>query len=179
MVRGVGVPQRAGPGATPGPAFREFYDVAHPQIYAYLLHRLGGASDLADDLTQETFMAALREIRAGGADTLSVPWLMGVARHKLADHYRRCAREERRLRRVWSRGQGGGPPADRELLGPVALCLDGLPAAQRAALVLHYADDLPLEEVAGLLHRSVAATNALVARGRETFRRRYEGGDDA
>jgi RNA polymerase sigma-70 factor (ECF subfamily) len=172
--RGVGVSGRVEPGAVPAPGFRAFYDVAHPEVYAYLLRRLGGHADLADDLTQETFVAALREIRAGRSETLSVPWLIGVARHKLADHYHSCAREDRRLRRAWSR-RPGGPPPDREILGPVSRCLDGLPAAQRAALILHYGDDLPLKDVAALLHRSLAATNALVARGRESFRCRYEG----
>lgn len=174
MGRGVGVSESPGPGAVPAPGFRAFYDVAHPQVYAYLLRRVGGDADLADDLTQETFVAALREVRAGQADTLSVPWLIGVARHKLADDFRRRAREEGRLRRAWSR-RPAGPAPEREMPGPVAHCLDALPAAQRAALVLHYADDLPLKDVAALLHRSLAATNALVARGRESFRCRYEG----
>ncbi|HET9443645.1 MAG TPA: RNA polymerase sigma factor [Acidimicrobiales bacterium] len=170
----VGVVGRAGPAGPAGPGFRAFYDVAHPQVYAYLLHRVGGHADLADDLTQETFVSALREIRDGRCESVSVPWLIGVARHKLADHYRRCAREERRLERAWSR-RPATAPQEGDDPGPVARCLADLPAAQRAALVLHYADDLPLKDVAALLHRSTAATNALVSRGRESFRRRYEG----
>lgn len=45
----------------------------------------------------ETFLAAVDAVRAPGAAPVSVAWLVGVARHKLVDHWRRQAREERAL----------------------------------------------------------------------------------
>ena len=43
----------------------------------------------------------------------------------------------------------------------------------RAALTLRYLDDLPVPEVAGLLGRTVHATEALLVRARSAFRRAY------
>ena len=41
-----------------------------------------------------------------------MPWLVGVARHKLVDHWRRQAREERGLRAVGSADADAGADGD-------------------------------------------------------------------
>jgi hypothetical protein len=83
----------------PDPAFGllELYDDALPHVYGYLLARCGDTA-LAEDLTAESFLAAVDAVRKPGAPGPSVPWLIGVARHKLADHWRRVEREHRKLR---------------------------------------------------------------------------------
>jgi DNA-directed RNA polymerase specialized sigma24 family protein len=73
-------------------AFGAFYDHAVPRIYGYFYHRCGGASGIAEELTQETFVTAVTAIRAGRPIAAPLPWLVGIARHKLLDHYRREAR---------------------------------------------------------------------------------------
>ncbi len=81
------------------------YDRALPQVYGYLLPRCGSAA-VAEDLTAETFMAAVAATRRNGAPEVTVAWLVGVARHKLVDHWRRVAREQR-----GSRGRRSRPLA--------------------------------------------------------------------
>lgn len=70
------------------------YRRALPQVYGYLLPRCG-STVVAEDLTAETFMAAVAAVRQGRVRVpeVTVAWLVGVARHKLADHWRRAARE--------------------------------------------------------------------------------------
>ena len=48
----------------------ELYDVALPQVYGYLLRRCGRTA-LAEDLTAETFLAAVDAVRSGGSPPLS------------------------------------------------------------------------------------------------------------
>src|ERR671932_1420420 len=72
------------------------YRVALPQVYGYLLPRCGSAA-LAEDLTGETFLAAVNATRQGRLTEVSTAWLVGVARHKLVDHWRRQEREQRSL----------------------------------------------------------------------------------
>src|SRR5439155_10338853 len=67
-----------------------------PQVYGYLLPRCGSAV-VAEDLAAETFVAAVAATRRDGAPEVTVAWLVGVARHKLVDHWRRVAREQRSL----------------------------------------------------------------------------------
>jgi hypothetical protein len=87
------------PQVRPDPAFGllKLYDDALPHVYGYLLARCGDTG-LAEDLTAESFLAAVHAVRNPGAPDPSIPWLIGVARHKLADHWRRVEREQRGLR---------------------------------------------------------------------------------
>ena len=75
------------------------YDSALPEVYGYLASRCGSAS-VAEDLTSETFLAAVDAVRREVVSDLTVAWLIGVARHKLVDHWRRREREDRKLRAV-------------------------------------------------------------------------------
>lgn len=57
--------------------------------------------------------------------------------------------------------------------------LGRLTAMQRAVLILHYADGMPVREVAQEIGRSESATESLLTRAREALRAAYEESDDA
>jgi RNA polymerase sigma-70 factor (ECF subfamily) len=156
-------------------AFRAWYEDVLPRVHGYLLLRCGYDRDLAEELTQETFVEALR---AGNlpASAEPVAWLIGIARHRLIDHYRREERRERGLRRLAQRHAPdivwvGSSQWNSDLVA----ALRRLPAAQRAAIVLRYLDDLPVKEVAVALGRSEGACESLLSRGRETLRHELGG----
>jgi RNA polymerase sigma-70 factor, ECF subfamily len=165
------------PQVRPDPAFGllELYDDALPHVYGYLLARCGDVS-LAEELTAECFLAAVHAVRKPGAPDLSIPWLIGVARHKLADHWRRAEREQRGLRLLDGKQANADDPWEtvvdriraRDVLGQLG-------AHHRAALTLRYFDGLPVPEVAQHLDRTLHATEALLVRARAAFRRIYEG----
>src|SRR5512132_2447970 len=75
-------------------AFSRFYEDSLPRVYGYFLHRCGGSVPLAEDLTQETFLAAVAELKKGRRVEAPIRWIYGIARHKLLDHYRRRERLE-------------------------------------------------------------------------------------
>jgi RNA polymerase sigma-70 factor (ECF subfamily) len=77
------VSSRATP--TDEPHIAAWFDDALPRISGYFLARVGGNIEIAKDLTQEAMLAAVRSRTA--VDTV-MPWLFGIARHKLIDHYR-------------------------------------------------------------------------------------------
>src|SRR5512142_1765519 len=81
-------------------AFEAWYRRSLPRVYSYLVSRSGGDVALAEDLTQQTFTAAIdqRSRYDGRSDTIT--WLCGIARHKLADHFRALERDERRQMRM-------------------------------------------------------------------------------
>jgi RNA polymerase sigma-70 factor, ECF subfamily len=162
-------------GVAPDPALGllELYDEALPHVYGYLLARCRDRT-LAEDLTAETFLAAVTALRRPGAPAPSVPWLIGVARHKLADHWRRLEREERGLRLLdGTENSAVDPWAETIDAIRAHTVLDGLGPHHRAALTLRYLDGLPVPEVAGCLGRTVHATEALLVRARAAFRRSY------
>ena len=169
------------PRVRPDPAFAllELYEVALPEVYGYLLARCGDRG-VAEELTSETFLGAVSACRSPGAAPVSTPWLIGVARHKLVDHWRRREREERGLRVVHESEVESVDPWDAELDALLAReVLESLGAHHRAALALRYLDGLSVGEVAHLLGRTVHATEALLVRARSAFRAAYrekEGG---
>jgi RNA polymerase sigma-70 factor (ECF subfamily) len=149
------------------------YRAGLPQVYGYLLPRCGSVA-VAEDLTAETFMAAVTASRRGQARELTVGWLVGVARHKLVDHWRSLAREERGLAAVERNQQVAEDPWPDVLDAQAAhWALMRLSAPQRLALTLRYLDGLSVPEVADHLGRSVHATETLLVRARAALRRVY------
>ncbi len=155
-------------------ALLELYDEALPVVYGYFVRRCGDRGT-AEDLTSETFLAAMDAARKGESPTISIPWLVGVARHKLADHYRRG---QQRLavpvaeppEPVLEAG-GVADDWDAELDRMVAeAVLARLAEPHRTVLVLRYMDDCSVGECAELIGRTVHATEALLVRARRAFR---------
>jgi len=158
-------------------AFESWYRRTLPRVYSYLLSRCGNDPALAEELAQQTFIAAIdrRSRFDGRSDT--VTWLCGIARHKLADHFRAAEREERRRMRLEVRDLRlseyavRGPDLDHR--AAIEAAIRSLPAAQRAVLVFVVLDDLPVAEAARLMGKSAAATQSLLHRARDGFRRAY------
>ena len=153
--------------------FRAFYEDALPGVYGYFLHRCGGAVPVAEDLTQETFLASVSELKKGRRVDAPIPWIYGIARHKLLDHYRRQARIEPVVDTDAVIDEAALDAAGEEARERAVAALAAVPASQRAALVLHYLDGFSAAEVAAELGKSVAAVNSLLERGRDGFKRAY------
>ena len=158
-----------------GAALLAMYDRALPQVFGYLRARVGNEA-VAEDLTAETFLAAVQAIQRDAIPHLTVAWLVGVARHKLVDHWRRQAREERSLQLLPERADETDDIADRFERARACRSSDA-GAHHRAALTLRYLDGLSVPEVAEHLDRTVHATEALLVRARNAFRVAYARGD--
>src|SRR5262245_7913599 len=78
-------------------SFGRFYEDSLPRIYGYFVHRCGGSVATAEDLTQETFLAAVAELKRERRVVTPKAWIYGIARHKLLDYYRRQERRGRPL----------------------------------------------------------------------------------
>ena len=143
-------------------------------IYS-ISYRVLNDTGTAEECVQDTFMRVWQNTAQFDSTRGSlVAWLIGIARHKLVDHWRRVERTTRNLRAV-----GDTPveddPWDAHLDALLARdVLDRLGAHHRSALTLRYVDDLPVPEVAAIIDRTVHATEALLVRARRAFRDVYE-----
>jgi RNA polymerase sigma-70 factor (ECF subfamily) len=163
--------------AASGPGLLALYDRALPDVYGYLAARVRDRA-LAEDLTAETFLAAVRAVKEDKVRELSIPWLMTVARNKLVDHWRRAARDERTIQLAAEPDSTAvdddvDARFDRQRTREV---LATLGPHHRAALTLRYLDGLPVAEVAQHLDRTVHATEALLVRARRAYRVSYDEG---
>jgi RNA polymerase sigma-70 factor (ECF subfamily) len=121
-------------------------------------------------------MAAMTAGRQDDPPELTLGWLIGVARHKLVDHWRRAARERRGLAVTESEVED---PWNEQIDADAAhRALQRLSGHQRAALTLRYLDGLTVGEVAECLGRSLHATETLLMRAKAALRRVYQEDED-
>jgi len=158
-------------------AFEAWYRRKLPRVFGYLLTRCGNDMNLAEELSQQTFVAAINQRTGFDGRSDVVTWLCGIARHKLADHFRTLEREERRRMHLEVRqirvedDAARGPGLDDR--AAIADALRSLPAAHQAVLAFVVLDGLSAAEAGRLLGRSASATQSLLHRARQSLRRAY------
>lgn len=147
------------------------------RVHAWLLFRLNGDAVTAEDLLQETKLAALQ---GGGAET-GWAWLLSVARNKLRNHYRGKDRERRALMAVAAeRPNELAQPVEPDALRTEAsgllfrLTLSSLPPAEQNLLLWKYRDGADLEAIALRAGKSAEAVKSALARAREHFRQTWK-----
>jgi RNA polymerase sigma-70 factor (ECF subfamily) len=145
------------------------YDRALPPVFGYIVRRCGTTA-LAEDLTSDVFMAAAAALRNGTADQIGVGWLIGTARHKLIDHWRRAERHRKALTLINADDIEPDPNDEPVSTTHAHDVLEQLSAEHRGALMLRYIDGLPVEQVADVLGRTVHATESLLQRAKAAFR---------
>ena len=157
--------------------FREMYRSALPAVYGFLSLRVGGNTSVAEDLTAETFAAAVQKYRAGQSDEVTLSWLKTVARRRLIDHWRRRAVASANVVALAGRSARDGEAdfAEREA---VMHALAAMSEHQQAVIVLHHIEGYSVAEVADIVGRSTKATESLLSRSRASFRAAYMEADD-
>ncbi len=156
----------------PDEAFCLLYDQHVERIYRYHLVRTGCVAD-AEDLTAETFYAALESFARLRPGEPPLAWLGGIARHKLADHFRHRKRE---TPLELAEDQAQPFPSVEELAGQrlelarVTRAMRLLNHERAEALALHYFAGLTFAEVGHTLGKSEEAAKKLVQRGLQDLR---------
>ena len=159
-------------------ATAEFVALHADAVYSYVSRRLFPRQDHADDLVQEVFLAALQNLpQFKGASTVR-GWLMGIARHRVQDHYRD------RLREI-SLDEAESEPAveqpfedwiqEEQLRERIEAILTDLPESYRLALLWRYWEKCSGAEMAQRAGKTQKAIERLLMRAREQFRRRWYG----
>lgn len=149
------------------------YDAFQRDIHAFLRGATRDA-ETAEDLTQETFVRLLREVRAGRTPDNVRAWLYTVAANLVTSRGRRIAVAERFKSILADRGVGDDPAHDlvrRERRALVQRGLHQLPVDDRTALLLS-AHGFSGHEIAHILGRTEGATRSLLTRARGRLRQR-------
>ncbi len=165
-------------------AWSELYRRHRGPLLAYLLRRTQGNEALAEDLTQETFVRAMRSIRGyrwTGTDFSA--WLVTIAKNLLKDHVRRRSSIAEvlvlempemdagvRVESAVIAAFDGAADAAR-----LAIAMTKLTAAQREMLRMRYWEGLTSEEISRLTGRRVGAVKTLGYRARVRLRKELVG----
>lgn len=142
------------------------------RIYHFHLIRTSNVDD-AQDLTSQTFLAALESIETYRGQGSFCGWLFGIAGHKVADHYRR-RRGDEPLEMAEVLHDPDPSPAEvaatRLQLAQVSAALRTLAPDQAEALTLRIFGELSAAEVGRIMGKSEAAVKMLVHRGLRKLR---------
>jgi RNA polymerase sigma-70 factor (ECF subfamily) len=163
-------------------------------LFQYAHARVNNSA-VAEDLVQETFLAAVKARESFKGRSSEKTWLIGILKHKLIDYYRK----EKRI--IYAQNSGddpdgvaaffnakGGwriPPAHwrtnpgkvqetREFLDHFYRCLAGLPARTADAFVYREVDGMDTEEICGKLDITSSNCWVLLYRARVLLRKCLE-----
>ncbi|HXD12427.1 MAG TPA: sigma-70 family RNA polymerase sigma factor, partial [Anaerolineales bacterium] len=155
-------------------AFAELYRRHATRVYRYHMAHTGNAKD-SEDLTSQTFIAALEGIRSFRGSGSFAAWIMGIASRKRLMHVR-GSRPEVALDAALqypSPGLGTDKAALQRLeLESVARALQQISSDRAEAIILTYFGGLSNLETSRVLNKSEAAVKMLVSRGLQDLRER-------
>lgn len=150
-------------------------------VFRYVVARIGPGAE-AEDVTADVFTSAFQSLHrcpqphTSSSDDPIRAWLLGIARRKLTDIYRRRTRRpETTLAPTFPAPEAESPEAQilaGEAIQTLKTILDSLPELQREALRLKYLEELSLTEIGMVLGKSPNAVGQLLHRARQAVRAR-------
>jgi RNA polymerase sigma-70 factor, ECF subfamily len=161
-------------------ATAEWVSLHADSVYNYVRRRLVPRADLVDDVVQEVFLAAWESLDQFEGNSSLCNWLLGIARHKVEDYYRRCLRQaEMPLEEDYSASAPAGPQSLDEVLDrqraeeKTQQILSQLAEPYSLILLWRYWEKRSLREIAGQTGRTEKAVERLLARAREQFKKKW------
>lgn len=153
---------------------RRIYRETIHDLYAFASRRCDGDRALAEDVTQETWLRAVRAWRADGLPDRPLAWLATVAARLLSNHFRRAPMD-----RIDEQTLNALPSVepDDEFEAPVSLlrrALARLPLPQMRLLTAFHYDRRAVAEIAALSGLSERAVEGRLRRARQNLRREIE-----
>jgi RNA polymerase sigma-70 factor (ECF subfamily) len=148
-------------------------------VYRLALRMLGNNED-AEDVQQETFILAYRQLRVFRGEASIGTWLYAIAARLCLSTRRRTMRRPPAfpVDDIMLTSSSREDPAQRQLLREqgdrVQRALMQLSAADRLLIILKYIEGLSHEEIARVLRCSVESSRSRLTRAKKLFRERYE-----
>ncbi|MGH7779612.1 MAG: RNA polymerase sigma factor [Candidatus Binataceae bacterium] len=149
--------------------FAALYEENFPRVYAYVVRRVHERAE-AEDLTADVFHRALENL--GSYQWRGVPfaaWLYRIAANAITD---RAARAARARGYVPPDAEPEPLPEDLEHRARLFRMVDELADDQRRVIVMRFAEQKSIAEIAGALGRSEGAIKQLQFRALHNLRNR-------
>jgi RNA polymerase sigma-70 factor, ECF subfamily len=153
------------------------YDDTIVALYGYASRRCGGQRELAEDVTQETWVRALKHWRRHGVPDNPLGWLTTVARNLLVSHFRRrvgVPLDEVSVADVLAAVDANTVSDSAEVASLVSQALTRIPAAEAQLLETFHYDRLKMSQIAAAHGISERAIEGRLRRARERLRRELE-----
>jgi RNA polymerase sigma-70 factor (ECF subfamily) len=168
-------------------AMAELYDRYFDRLYSLVFNQVDRNRDIAEDIVQETFLAALKSAKGFKGRSSAYTWLCSIAYHKVADHYRRQSRERKRMvsgidvDTVDDTENPGRQPQPDSLIESaetrqvVNEALAKLPWDYRQVLIFKYVEEMSVLEIGQIMDRSPKSIEGLLTRSRKALQTQLAG----
>ncbi len=169
-------------GETNGSRLRRVFSAGSDGLYRFILVRVGGDREVADELLQQTCYVAARHRRLPADDDAIERWLRGVARNLIREHWRRAKKLSNRIsledaalsRQLVDDMESRPLPPEvlikDELVIQLQLAITSLPAAEQRLVFAFYFDGRSYAEIANDLGVTAKAVEARLYRARTRLR---------
>lgn len=167
-------------------AFEAFFAEYYPKIFRFAQRRLGGDTQSAEDVAQESICRAIQSLHTYRGEAVLFTWLCTICRRELSTrHHDVPARAplseddplvRAALESLLGHGSSSDPVAVTsagELRAAVLTALDYLPAPYGDILEWKYVREMSVNAIAAHIGRSPKATESLLTRAREAFREAF------
>ena len=152
--------------------FAELYEQNFSRVYAYVARRVRNRAE-TQDLTAHVFQQALANLgKFKWRGTPFAAWLYRIAANAIADQARRKGRESNELTPVVATNETEVDLEAVERRARLFRAVDTLPEDQRRVIIMRFADERSVREIAEEIGRSEGAVKQLQFRGLENLRNR-------
>ncbi len=163
-------------GITDGDAFAELYHQNVNRVFRYHMAHVGNVKD-AEDLTSQTFIAALEGLRSFRGRGSFAAWIMGIASRKRLMFLRSRGNKPEAPLEAALHIPGPNLSTDKEAhqrlqLESISRALRGISPDRAEAIVLTFFGGLSNAEAGRVLKKSEAAVKMLIGRGLQDLRER-------
>jgi RNA polymerase sigma-70 factor (ECF subfamily) len=146
-------------------------------LYGYVSRRCGGDRELAEDITQETWLRAVREWHRKGRPARPLAWLTTVAANLLLNEFRR--RKPVHIdavdpSQIMNAMDNGGIYESVDVAALVSLAIARLPNAQGRLIEAFHYQKQPVARIAETLGVSERAAEGRLRRARENLRKELQ-----
>jgi RNA polymerase sigma-70 factor (ECF subfamily) len=146
-------------------------------LYGYVSRRCGGDRALAEDVTQETWLRAVREWRRQGLPNQPAAWLTTVARNLLLNEFRRAVPLPLNALtpdEILAAADDGGASESVVVAAVVNDALGRLPSRQRSLLEAFHYERRSVSQIAEAFRLSSRAVEGRLRRARHNLRKQIE-----
>jgi RNA polymerase sigma-70 factor (ECF subfamily) len=157
--------------------FAELYECHFERVYAYVVRRIGNRAE-TEDLTAEVFHQALANLKK--FEWRGIPfaaWLFRIAANLISDRWQRSGREVSDDAELAAAQASTARIDEVERRATLFRLVDTLPAEQRRVVMLRFAEQKSIKEVALEIRKTEGAVKQLQFRALTTLRTRLEGAD--
>lgn len=146
-------------------------------FYGYVSRRCGGDRAMAEDVTQETWLRAIRSWQRMGVPDRPLPWLMTVARNLMLNERRRTPPvplDAIRATEILGQATDSGSIDSAEIVQLVSNALARMPLRQRQLIEAFHFERSSVSRIAHALELSERAVEGRLRRARQNLRRELE-----